>query len=488
MTILSTLKFHVLSILLLGSMLSSVFAQVNKKGTSSDDCQLDDAKRWYQQGNLGKIENIMNCVDDPKSMSREKRIEAYQLITESYLYRDKIGAADNSFKKLLKLKPLYEADTLDPKVSYDLIYLSRSYSRRPIFSMNFGAGTNFSYIEMLENYGSDNTNGTNNHEGYLREIKLGFNFNLGFEIQLIKNFDLSIEASFAYRNFAFGDSLFISSNNDNPTNSTISSTISSEVVGDKANPFIYSILNFEENQFWIDVPLMLRYNITKWDGLHPYIYAGPAANFLLSANLSNIQRTTTAEVSGGGTATPKPENGNIILTSNDQQPSMRNMFNFSLVAGAGIKFRWLSNFVYFDLRYTRMFFNNVDINNRYANNELLYRYAHVDNDFRNDNFALTVGFIKAFYKPRKKREYNSVVIKRKYNRWLEKERNYIKKETDEDLKRELNSAIKDLERQKPSLLEDVQRGKTQGENYIKNQQKMMNDYKNKRPRVEVKYE
>ena len=45
-----------------------------------------------------------------------------------------------------------------------------------------------------------------------------------------------------------------------------------------------------------------------------------------------------------------------------------------------------------------------------------------------------------------------------------------------------------LRRQKPSLLEDVQRGKTQGENYIKNQQKMMDNYKNKRPRVEVKYE
>ena len=135
-----------------------------------------------------------------------------------------------------------------------------------------------------------------------------------------------------------------------------------------------------------------------------------------------------------------------------------------------------------------MFLNNVDLDNRYANDELVYQYGHVDNDFRMDNFALSFGYTKAFYKPRKKHQHNPLVINSKYNRWLEKERNYIKKETDEDLKRELNSAIKDIERQKPSLIEDVQRGRTKGERMLSDKQREFSDYKNKRVRVEVKYE
>ena len=79
-------------------------------------------------------------------------------------------------------------------------------------------------------------------------------------------------------------------------------------------------------------------------------------------------------------------------------------------------------------------------------------------------------------------------IGNKYNKWLEKERDFAKKETDEDLKRELNSAIKDMERQKPSLIEDVQKGKTNGTKMIGNKQKEFSDYKNKRAKVEVKYE
>ena len=61
-------------------------------------------------------------------------------------------------------------------------------------------------------------------------------------------------------------------------------------------------------------------------------------------------------------------------------------------------------------------------------------------------------------------------------------------ETDEDLKRELNSAIKDMERQKPSLIEDVQKGKSKGSQMLNSKQKEYSDYKNKRARVEVKYE
>ena len=483
----SYITCFLLVIVLMLSNSSIVLAQKNKKGSSPNDCQLDEAKKWYERGDLTKIEEIESCVSDKRSMSKEKRVEAYQLLTESYLYRDKIGAADKSFKSLLRISPLYEADSTDPEVSYDLVYLSKTYSRRPIFSMYLSGGTNFSLVQQLQNYGTDNTSGLANHEGYLNDIVLGATASLGFEIPLIYNFDLTFDATFGYRTFSFGDSLYLSVNPQNPTDQVYGNN--GELSGRAGTPLLYSTLNFKENQFWIDVPLMLRYNIKKFKGWMPYLYVGAAANFLISANLSAIKRTTQAEATGtGGKATPDE---NIVVASignNVEAPNLRTLYNVSLVAGAGLKFRVGSDFVFVDFRYTRMFLNNVDLDNRYANDELVYQYGHVDNDFRMDNFALSFGYTKAFYKPRKKHQHNPLVINSKYNRWLEKERNYIKRETDEDLKRELNSAIKDIERQKPSFIEDVQRGRTKGERMLSDKQREFSDYKNKRVRVEVKYE
>jgi hypothetical protein len=462
---------------------NEALGQGGKKGTSSDDCQLDEAKKWYEEGELEKIESIESCAKDPKSMSTEKRLEAFQLITESYLYRDKIGAADKSFREILKIDPLYQPDTIgDSYQSYDLIYLSKTFTRRPVFSMYFGGGANFSLIEQLQNYGVDNTSGTADHEGYLREVVIGANATVGFELPLLYNFDLTLDATFAYRTYAFGDSMYISATQETNPTSLITSDLKKDDI------LLYSTLQFKENQFWIDVPLMLRYNITKFKGLLPYVYAGVAANFLLHADLTDVTRRTEPESIRAELGGQSTTSNSIVITKSGERPSLRTTVNVSFVAGAGIKFRLGRNFLYADFRYTRMFLNNVDLNNRYSNPELVYYHGHIDNDFRTDNFALTVGFIKAFYVPRKKHQYNPMIINSKYSKFLEKERNYVKKETDEDLKRELTSTLKQYEQEQPSLIEDVQKGKTKGTKMLDTKKKEIEDIKNKRVKVEVNYE
>jgi hypothetical protein len=99
------------------------------------------------------------------------------------------------------------------------------------------------------------------------------------------------------------------------------------------------------------------------------------------------------------------------------------------------------------------------MNNRYSNRELVYQFGYVDNDFRIDNFSISVGFEKSFYKPRKKVKYNPELVDRRLDQLLKREKNNAKRTTDAELKRELNSFIRDLERDKPGILEDVQRGR-----------------------------
>jgi len=478
MQFLSTAISRIAFVLLLMNLCYSN-TNAQKKGSSPDNCRLDDAKKWYEEGELERVAEIETCASDPKSMSREKRIEALQLITESYLYRNKVGRADKTFRKLLKVDPLHEIDSTKADNSWDLIYLSRTFSRRPIFKMYVGAGINFSLIQTLQNYGVDNTSGVANNESYLDKVVIGGNGCLGFELPLIYNFDLAIEANFAYRNFAFGDSLIVSANPTNPTGEVGTS------LGDRAgDPLLYSRLSFTENQYWIDLPVILKYNIT-FKKMLPYIYVGGGPNFLLAADIKNITRTTEDEGAQiGGGQVIQPPTDPIILTksyNSDRErsfPTMRTMINWSFIAGAGVKFRLGRNFLFIDFRYTRMFLNNVKTENRYSNPELLYRYAHVDNDFRTDNFALTFGFVKAFYVPRKKRKFNPITIDNKFDKWLEKERKNIKKETDEELKSELNSSIKQMEREKPSLIEDVERGRV-GEEALDKKKAEFEKLKNK---------
>src|SRR5690606_1268010 len=139
--------------------------------------------------------------------------------------------------------------------------------------------------------------------------------------------------------------------------------------------------------------------------------------------------------------------------------SLRNMFNVSVVAGLGAKFRLGRNFLIVEARYNRFLLNSVNKTNRYSNPELVYQFAYVDNDYRMDNFSLSVGFEKSFYKPRKKHKYDPVYVDKRLEQLLRKEKNTAKRTTDAELKRELNNFVRELERDKPGILDDVRRGR-----------------------------
>jgi tryptophan-rich sensory protein len=104
-------------------------------------------------------------------------------------------------------------------------------------------------------------------------------------------------------------------------------------------------------------------------------------------------------IAGPGLTTYGEENGVQAL-------SLRKSLNVSGIIGIGSKFRIGRDFLVVEARYNRMLLNSVNLDNRYSIRELVYQFGYVDNDFRIDNFSLSVGFEKSFYKPRKKPKYN----------------------------------------------------------------------------------
>lgn len=442
--------FGAITLLLLSQTAS---AQTLDEKTCID--RLEEAKKSYAAGQLEEVrEKIENCLAErPLLYSTEKMVEGYKLLTESNLFRNDIDEGTGSFENLLRFDPLFEADTTDPNNSYDLIYLSRTYRRKPIVSIYGNLGTNYSRAQVLQNYATDNI-ATTSSENY-NKFTVGFNGAIGVEVPIWRDFTLAVEGNFAMRSYSFFDSMYVTNGSANQLQQNM----------------LYSTFQFREDQYWVDIPVMLRYEhyLKKVKNIIPYIYIGATPNFLLSASLQNIRRNTTRETFGGGGIVGGERSITVAglgLNKNydeeidrENRLPLRTMINVSAVAGLGAKFRLGRNFLVVEARYNRFLLNNVNRENRYNIRELVYEYAYVDNDFRMDNFSLSIGFEKSFYKPRKKHKYNTVYVNNRLEKLLKREKNNAKRTTDAELKRELNSFIRDLERDKPGILDDVRRGR-----------------------------
>src|SRR5690606_27729840 len=84
---------------------------------SAQECgvtALNDAEGQY---NIGKfyesIERLNSCISN-KGFSYSEKVQAYRLLSMSYLALDSLDQADENIEKLLLLKDNFEADTRDP--------------------------------------------------------------------------------------------------------------------------------------------------------------------------------------------------------------------------------------------------------------------------------------------------------------------------------------------------------------------------------------
>jgi Outer membrane protein beta-barrel domain len=441
------------------------FAQQAKTALTCEN-DLDDAKNAYYAGDLQAVEDkIESSCLQASLYSRPKMVEGYRLLTESFLFRDENRRAQESFEKLLHYNPLFEVDSTDPNASYDLIHLSRTYRRSPVISIYGSIGLNYSRVNTLQQYRASNS--VTSKSDY-SQITVGWNANLGFEVPIYKNYDFLMEANFSSRSFARTDSLYIV---QTPTNNAADATAA----------FAFGSMQFKEVQHWLDVPIMGRYNYYWRKKIIPYAYVGVAPNFLIRSALRGITRRNVTDGRGGGQVVGN-EKEIIVITKHiatdengaedkyvSTYNSLRNMFNVSLLAGVGCKFRIERNFMFFDIRYNRFLLNAVDINNRYSQKELLYKYAYVDNDFRLDNVSVSFGFVRSFYKPRKTREYDPALAALAFDKAQKKQerqaartgqtiRGTNSQETQRNVKEDAEEA-KRKEKQRKNFIDDVRAGR-----------------------------
>ena len=325
---------------------------------------LSAAQNSFDNGHLYSIpSDLKDCLDN--GFTKQEKIQAYKLLTITYLFIDDPISAENSYLSLLHLDPEHQLDpSIDP---IELIYLSRKFKTTPIFELTLGkAGMNFSSTSVIHNNGVDNTSLT--VEKYTPMI--GFQLGAAANLNITPQLSLNGEFLFSNRRFSYYNVLFV----DDPQ-------------------------NYIESQVWVEAPFYLKYAFKK-NRFYPFIYAGYSLETLLGANWSiGLDDITRKSDNSVDEITP--------VTGPDVNiKSIRKTFSSSLVFGLGFRYRIGYQYLSFDFRAKGGMKNLVDASKQLDTTdpvieELRFRYGSVEDDFRLNSLSFSIGYVKPLYKPRK---------------------------------------------------------------------------------------
>lgn len=322
---------------------------------------LIDAQNKFKNGDFYSIPSLLKpCLD--KGFSDQQKVEAFWLLTQTYLFLDDPISAEDSYLKLLKKDPLHVVnEDLDP---IDVVYLSKKFTTRPRIIASAHFGVNTSLIDVIHAYSLTQVEGEVDYAG-----KIGIQGGIGLEYVINTHLSVGTELNVVQRRYTYSKSLFS-----------------------------IDYQEFTETQVLLDVPLLARYRF-KTGKFTPYFYAGLSFHYMLSARgdavLNDRFLTSLETLPEAGFSEFKVEGPPLDLLE------QRNKFTYSFVAGGGLLVPVKYNFIKIDLRMVQGMKNSVNQEEHYGNDELIFRYAYIDDFKRINNFMLTVGFVKPVYKPRK---------------------------------------------------------------------------------------
>ncbi len=342
---------------------------------------LGQAEDEYQIGHLYAIPAILEgCLKS--GFSKEEKIKAYRLLTLSYLYTDQPDKADISYLNLLKLSPEFEPNALTDPI--ELFYLHDNFITTPFFSLYLvRIGSNRSQPKITQNFNIDGLGSEaslffiqNEGETIIRDYQhnykssWGFNIGTGIEYGFSQRYSIGMDINLTYQRYSSNENL----------------------LGGIART------GFSEGQWWIDLPLYFKYNFPD-SKYKPYFLTGFQTHYLINTSSSDLRSVWQQDQ----TDIPQEE----FVDFSDQ----RRDINFSLLVGAGAKYKVGINYLAFEVRYHYGLINLSINDQRFAdtssardpNTNLMYSALHVDNAFFMNSLNFTVSYIKPIYKPRKKK-------------------------------------------------------------------------------------
>lgn len=360
------------AVLILGYSITA-FAQ-----SSVSECEqtLTRATDEFNAGHFYGLPSILkSCIEG--SFTNEQRVRAYLLLTQAYLIIDDPIAAEDSYLKLLKANPEYIATP--EKDPIDVVYLSQKFTTTPIFTPHLRIGANTSFVRTIYkvNTVSDNTTIE------AKQAKaLGLQLGGGIDWNINDNISLCADVLFSSKSF-------------------------------KANSSGIAIHDSQsalEKQRWFDIPVYLKYSDSQGK-VRPYGYVGYGTNLLLRSTVSLNYTNLDSQ-----------ENSVITDPADEKITYKRNRLNHSLVFGGGVRYKVGKDFIFADVRYMSGLSNLTNEETNYYGDDTFdlaidaTRTRWISDYFRLDNLAISVGFVKPLYDPRKIKRARTHGLFRKINK------------------------------------------------------------------------
>ncbi len=308
----------------------------------------------YYEGRAEEVSPMLEeCLKD--GFTAEEKLQAYRLLTLSYLYLNELGNAERVMLSFLHLNPTYSInEAVDPA---EFINLYKQFRTWPVYLTGVKAGLNSSSVNILQPYSLDNIHTTQ----ALYASAFSYQTGASLEVPIKKGFSAMAELYLSGKKYTYTNDFFG-----------------------------YLKLQLTESQNRVDIPLLVNYTI-KGKKITPYLGAGITNSFLIKSQ-AQVRRVDNLSINDVQRETTGP---NITLTS------QRRLFTFSGTINFGVKYTRARNIFIVEGRYNMGLNNVVRKDKRYTNSELLYTYGFIDNDIALNSFALSVGYLIPVYKPRK---------------------------------------------------------------------------------------
>jgi hypothetical protein len=339
----------------------------NNKVVKDCEATLAVATGEFHAGRFFSLPSILKgCLD--RGFTNEQKIRAYILLCQVYLINDNPSEAEASYLKLLKVNPEYIATPeIDP---IDVVFLSKKFTTRPVFTPHVKFGVNATTQSIVHNVQIHSEK--DSIQSRLR-LKPGISIGAGLDWNVSDRISLAGDLVFTARRF--------------------SKTVNK----------IYGLDQSDQTAtlYWIDLPVYLKYQ--DYEGkFRPFGYLGYSLHFNLLANAEFSYINKESPTTDTGSGTESPTQGTAVNFTHRQY-----LLNQSLVLGGGIKYKIKKNYVFADLRL------QVGLTNVTKSDKIFYdaggsfdintpRYNVVHDMYRVNGLMLSVGYIFPVYNPRKK--------------------------------------------------------------------------------------
>jgi hypothetical protein len=346
------------------------------------------AQSIYEQGRLHELPTLKGMFPkDIAGYSKSEQVNAYRILTLAHIYLEEPDSADVSMLRLLNADHFYEPNAQVEPAEFMGLY--RTFRTKPVFGIGLKFGGNFTQPLLNKIYYVSGS--PPGHGKYAS--KFGIQVGLVFEKEifarsknpLLKRLIFTPEVMYTNRTFSYSNSELQSLDGSGNENTNILSQ------------------TVKLKQTYLDINPVFQLRKKKPSLLNPYYGFGPGVSYLLAAtNTMQTQRIVTGDATTSG-AIVGPD---VTMTS-----AFRKIVP-SLIASAGLKYRFGSIYLMAELRVQYGLMNPVNPSKRTVTSAV-FDYNYALPDYKPLNLTANIGFVFPYFNPVKLNQAGKKIVNKK---------------------------------------------------------------------------